>query len=75
MRGAVRPGTEPRLKFIPYETFGKYEDVRRRVPELTRCRDILGVTARVQLEEGLLRTARWQARVEGIPFASESPGS
>ena len=53
---------ELKLKFIPYESFtgGKYEDVRRRVPDTTLCERILGVKARVGLKEGLLRTIEWQ---------------
>jgi UDP-glucose 4-epimerase len=55
------PG-EIKLRFIPYESFagGKYEDVRRRVPDVSRCEKILGVKARVGLEEGLARTIEWQ---------------
>ncbi|MBW4612842.1 MAG: GDP-mannose 4,6-dehydratase [Desmonostoc vinosum HA7617-LM4] len=55
------PG-ELQLKFIPYESFTgrKYEDVRRRVPDSTRCEQILGVKAEVGLEEGLSRTIAWQ---------------
>ncbi len=55
------PG-ELKVKFIPYESFtgGKYEDVRRRVPDSSRCENILGVKAVVGLEEGLSRTIAWQ---------------
>ena len=55
------PG-ELKLKFIPYESFTgrKYEDVRRRVPDVSRCERILGIKAKVGLEEGLLRTIEWQ---------------
>lgn len=62
-RLAGRPG-EPKVRFIPYESFagGKYEDVRRRVPDVNRCRELLGVEARVGLEEGLRRTIDWQRR-------------
>lgn len=58
------PG-ELKLKFIPYESFtgGKYEDVRRRVPDISRCETILGVKAIVGLEEGLSRTIEWQRHV------------
>lgn len=66
--GICRPGTEPRLKIVPYETFGKYEDVRRRIPDTRKAEDILGFRARVPLEEGLPRAARWQAAVEGLVF-------
>ncbi len=54
------PG-ELKVKFIPYESFtgGKYEDVRRRVPDSRRCEQILGVKAVVGLEEGLARTIEW----------------
>ena len=55
------PG-ELKVKFVPYESFtgGKYEDVRRRVPDSTRCENILGVKALVGLDEGLERTIAWQ---------------
>lgn len=51
-----------KLTFVPYETFtaGKYEDVRRRVPDVTRSERILGVSARVRIEEGLAQTIEWQ---------------
>ncbi len=50
-----------KLKFVPYESFTgkKYEDVRRRIPDNSRCEQILGVKAEVSLEEGLLRTIAW----------------
>lgn len=55
------PG-ELKLKFVPYESFtgGKYEDVRRRVPDSSRCEQILRVKAKVTLEEGLAHTIAWQ---------------
>jgi len=58
------PG-ELQLSFVPYESFtGKaYEDVRRRVPDVSRCERILGVRSVVTLEEGLRRTIAWQRRV------------
>jgi UDP-glucose 4-epimerase len=54
------------LKFTPYESFTgkKYEDVRRRVPDVSRCERILGVKARVGLEEGLVQTIEWQRSVQ-----------
>jgi UDP-glucose 4-epimerase len=56
---------EANLRFVPYESFtGKaYEDVRRRVPDMTLCRELLGISAKVGLEEGLLKTIEWQRRV------------
>lgn len=62
------PG-EAKIRFVPYESFtGKaYEDVRRRVPDVTRCAQVLGVTAKVGLEEGLLQTIAWQRRFTQSP--------
>jgi UDP-glucose 4-epimerase len=54
---------EPRLQFIPYETFGKYEDVRRRVPDVAQATEALNFKAQVGLEEGMQRTIEWQRRV------------
>ena len=52
---------EPDLEFIPYAKFsGKYEDVRRRVPDITKAKKLLGFSPEVELEEGLLRLIKWQ---------------
>ncbi len=59
------PG-ELKLKFIPYDEINpgkKYEDVMRRVPDTSLSQRILGVTAEVGIEDGLLRTIEWQRRV------------
>lgn len=53
---------EAKVEFIPYETFGKYEDVRRRIPDKTRSKEVLGFEAQVPLEEGLKRTIQWQIK-------------
>jgi UDP-glucose 4-epimerase len=68
----VRRNEEPKLTFIPYESFGRYEDVRRRVPDIGRAQALLGFQPRVDLETGLLTTIRWQVdrrRQLGIPTA------
>jgi UDP-glucose 4-epimerase len=69
------PG-ELKLRFVPYESFtGKsYEDVRRRVPDVSLCERILGVKATVGLEEGLARTIAWQrsvTRAQSTPRSGE----
>lgn len=58
------PG-ELKLRFVPYKSFtgAKYEDVRRRIPDVTRCEKFLGVRALVSLDEGLRRTIDWQRTV------------
>ena len=57
---AVARGGEPRLEFIPYRTFGNYQDVRRRVPDVTRASEYLRFTAKMPLETGLQKTTEWQ---------------
>lgn len=61
----VHGSSEAPIKFIPYESFtGKqYEDVRRRVPDVSLCERVLGVRANVGLEDGLARTIAWQRNV------------
>ena len=60
----VNGNLRPRLKFVPYKTFsGKnYQDVMRRVPDISKARRLLGFIPRVGLEEGLARTIEWQRR-------------
>jgi UDP-glucose 4-epimerase len=57
--GMVR-GDEPRLRKVPLATFGRYEDVERRIPDNRRATRVLGYTPSVSLEEGLPRTIAWQ---------------
>lgn len=58
------PG-ELNVKFVPYSSFsgGKYEDVRRRIPDITKAQQLLHFFPRVSLEEGLSKTIEWQKRV------------
>ncbi len=51
---------KPKIKMIPYSSFGKYEDVMRRIPDITRARTLLGFEPKVDLEDGLRRTIEWQ---------------
>jgi UDP-glucose 4-epimerase len=54
-------GNEPaKIRFVPYSTFGNYEDVRRRVPDISRARELLGFEPKVDLDEGLATTIAWQ---------------
>jgi UDP-glucose 4-epimerase len=64
--------SEPRLEIIPYESFGRYEDVERRVPDSTRARELLGFEPKVDLTTGLLETIAWQRERRRV-VASESP--
>lgn len=60
----VNGNSKPRLKFVPYKTFsGKnYQDVMRRVPDISKAARLLGFRPRVCLKEGLLKTIAWQRR-------------
>jgi nucleoside-diphosphate-sugar epimerase len=57
--GMVRDDA-PRIKKVPLATFGKYEDVQRRIPDNRRATRVLGHTPKITLEEGLPRTIAWQ---------------
>ncbi len=59
---------DPKLEMVPYETFGKYEDVRRRTPDTSKAKRLLGFQDRVGLEEGLRRTIERQ-RAVSVPAA------
>ena len=58
----VRPhDAKPRINFVPYASFGGgYEDVLRRVPDISKIRELLGFEPHFDLEEGLVRTIAWQ---------------
>ena len=58
------PG-EAKLEFVPYESFTgkKYQDVMRRVPDMSHTKAVLGVEAKVGLEEGLSKTIAWQSSI------------
>jgi nucleoside-diphosphate-sugar epimerase len=62
LSGAPRP---LRLEFVPYQKISgqSYEDVRRRVPDVSKAERLLGFKARVSLEQGLARTIEWQMAV------------
>src|SRR5690606_24846918 len=51
---------EPNLKYVPYRALSRnYEDVMRRVPDLTKMRRVLDFEPRVNLEEGIRRLWAW----------------
>lgn len=54
-------GSRSEIVFVPYrEYYGEgFEDTRRRVPSISRAREVLGFVPQVQLEEGLARTIAW----------------
>lgn len=52
--------SEPKLHYIPYSTFGNYEDVMRRVPDITKLKTTFGFKPAWTLEAGLTETIEWQ---------------
>ena len=60
-RASGTPG-ELKVEFVPYASFTgrKYEDVMRRVPDVALCERLLGVRAKVDIDDGLARTIDWQ---------------
>jgi UDP-glucose 4-epimerase len=53
-------GDEPKLRLVPLQSFGRYEDVQRRIPDNRLAARVLGYTPAVPLEEGLPKTIAWQ---------------
>ncbi len=56
--------SEPLINFIPYSSFGNYEDVRRRVPDITKIKNMLGFKPVFSLSAGLSDTIAWQRTVK-----------
>jgi UDP-glucose 4-epimerase len=57
-----------KLKMVPYGSFGgNYEDVLRRIPDISRARAVLGFDPRIDLRQGLRLTIRWQTAAMGLP--------
>ncbi len=54
------PDSEPKLNYIPYSTFGNYEDVMRRVPDITKLRSYFDFSPEWDLDKGLGVTIEWQ---------------
>ncbi len=51
------------VDMIPYENFGRYEDVRRRVPDIAKAQSQLGFQPQMSLEKGLKITFEWQRQL------------
>lgn len=62
-------GTETPIEFVPQaQVYGEsYEDIQRRVPDVTAMRTVLGVRADTSLEDGLDATYQWFERRHRCP--------
>ena len=50
-------GKDLKIKFIPFEEiFGKYKDIMRRVPDLTKAKELLGYKPEVCIKEAIKKT-------------------
>ncbi|MDD1676631.1 MAG: GDP-mannose 4,6-dehydratase [Methanomicrobiales archaeon] len=54
---------EPRFTMVSYRTFGKYEDVVRRIPDPGKAQRLLGFAPDVRLRDGLQKTIAWQRKL------------
>lgn len=52
----------PKLNFIPYSNFGNYEDVMRRVPDISKICSYFDFEPNWNLENGLQITIDWQKK-------------
>ncbi|MCK4791009.1 MAG: GDP-mannose 4,6-dehydratase [Desulfobacteraceae bacterium] len=68
MHGLCNTTNHLKLKFVPYSSFygGRYEDVKRRLPDISKAKRILGFEPKISLERGLTITIKWQKKVMGI---------
>jgi UDP-glucose 4-epimerase len=56
------------VRFVGYDELpGNYQDVRHRVPDTTKARELLGFEAQVSLDEGLARTVAWHRSIRAVP--------
>jgi UDP-glucose 4-epimerase len=59
-----------RATFIPYEALpGNYQDVRDRIPDTTKARELLGFEARISTGDGLARTIEWHRERRAVSSA------
>ena len=60
-------GSDSPVQPTAYESYygPGFEDTRRRVPDITRAREILDWEPEVALEEGLARTVEWWCKTHG----------
>jgi UDP-glucose 4-epimerase len=62
-------GSRSEIAYLPYTTAYDvaFEETRRRVPDITRAREVLGFEARMSLEEGLAQTLKgFQEQVSAV---------
>jgi UDP-glucose 4-epimerase len=55
------PESISKIEMVPYKSFTgkKYQDVRRRAPNITKAKSILGWSPKISLRQGLARAIDW----------------
>ncbi|MFN4122784.1 MAG: NAD-dependent epimerase/dehydratase family protein [Flavobacteriales bacterium] len=61
----IRPNETIKIKYIPYSTFGRYEDVMRRTGLFDKAQNDFGFMPQTDLITGLLKTIEWHRSVKG----------
>jgi nucleoside-diphosphate-sugar epimerase len=57
-----------RARFLPYEALpGNYQDVRTRIPDVRKAKQLLGFEAQVPLAEGIARSLDWHREAIAEP--------
>lgn len=71
-------GYELKLKYVPMEEiFGKYKDIMRRVPDLSKAYNLLAYKPKISMEEAIRRTITQRRNDMGkrLKFIQEQPTS
>ena len=64
---------EPLIEFVPYDEVAPgYQDVLRRIPDLTKQRELLDFTPEIDLREGIRRLWAWYRSVTPSASAARS---
>ncbi len=59
----IDPGRPLKVKMTPYNAISgrAYEDVMRRIPDITKAQTLLGFQPKWNMEDGMRKTIEWQA--------------
>jgi len=54
------------VRYVPYDSLGKYEDSKAKIPDISKASSMLGFAPKINLQEGLIRTIDWQRKQLGL---------
>jgi UDP-glucose 4-epimerase len=61
------------IKYVRYDELpGNYQDVRHRIPDISKAQRLLGFQAQVSLDDGLARTLDWHRSLRTVPTVLEA---